>query len=394
LSDEIDSLRPAGSPSQLGSTIADGRIRLLLFRIAGGRFVPPAELTPAARLAFGAATPESMGSRISGGLQRCGRGFVIAIVPLGVLALASAFGDPDAAPGWITWIWCAALCAINLIYLVGGPILWNALITAGLAIDEVEMSVVDDDKVAGWVRGHYVKLRTQGFLVALGAGVGMVLLWYINLASGYAFTLGAGEYLTMAWTAGLSVNGLWILWWVADLIPTLGRQSTFQLDWHNPARTPAVVFLNRALWKAGGAISLGMVFLAIAVQGQPSPFSLADDIPNEWVAAVIVEYIAFLIVATVFVRDSIWAQSQIFRLVRSHIDRRRQPIDARLRGLVDIYAEPGGRAGKVLYYAEIDRHFDSLRAVDLKLGWALAWGTSIFGAGVSVLASAISITPG
>lgn len=275
-----------------------------------------------------------------------------------------------------------------------GPILWNALITAGLAIDEVEMSVDDNETVLRWVRGRYVRLRTQGFLVALGAGVGIGLLWYINFASGYAFTLGVGEYLTMAWTAGLSVNGLWILWWVADLIPTLGRQSSLQLDWHNPARTPVVVFLNRALWKVGGAISLGMVFLAIAVQGQPSPFSFAEGIPNEWAAAVIVEFIAFLIVGAVFVRDSIWAQWQIFRLVRSQIDKRRKPIDARLRDLVDIYPEPGRHAGKVLYYAEIDRHFDSLRSVDLKLGWALAWATSIFGATVSVLASAVSLTPG
>lgn len=390
----MDSVRSAGASTRLGSTIAEGRKRLLLFRIAGGRLVPPVELTPAARLALDAAAPDGIGGRIISGLQRSGRGSLIAILPLGILAISSAFGDPGTAAGWITWIWCAALCAINFIYLVGGPILWNALITAGLAIDEVEMSADDNETVLRWVRGRYVRLRTQAFLVALGAGVGIGLLWYINFASGSAFTLGVGEYLTMAWTAGLSVNGLWILWWVADLIPTLGRRSSLQLDWHNPARTPAVVFLNRALWKVGGAISLGMVFLAIAVQGQPSPFSFAEGIPNEWAAAVIVEYIAFLIVGTVFVRDSIWAQWQIFRLVRSQIDKRRKPIDARLRDLVDIYPEPGRRAGKVLYYAEIDRHFDSLRSVDLKLGWALAWATSIFGAAVSVLASAVSLTPG
>ena len=87
-----------------GSTIAEGRTRLLLFRIAGGFVVPLAELTPAARLAFSIHGPESMGARIDRGMQRSWRASLIAILPLGVLAISSAVGAPGTAPGWITWV--------------------------------------------------------------------------------------------------------------------------------------------------------------------------------------------------------------------------------------------------------------------------------------------------
>ena len=376
--------------SSVESAIVEGRKRLLLFVAAGGSAVPTSRLTPTIRLALGSSGPRD-GRSVW--LKRLWRGAVIAIVPIALLVLTAAVGDREEGPGWITWVWCGALCGINAIYLVGGPILWNALITAGIAIDRAGMSAEDSTDVSKWIRGHYGTLRVQALCVALGAAAGMALLWFIDWASNDAFTLGIGEYSAMAWTAGLSVNGLWILWWIAGLIPVLGRQETLHLDWHNPARTPAVVFLNRALWKTGGAISLGMVLLAIAVQGQPSPFSSWSATPTPWVAAVIAEYVAFVIVACVFVRDGIWAQWQVFRLVRHQIDRWRQPIDRELAALFAVYPSPGRDNDKVLYYAELDRHFDGLRTVDLKLGWALAWATSIFGAAASVIASTVSITP-
>ncbi|TAJ49481.1 MAG: hypothetical protein EPO52_04215 [Herbiconiux sp.] len=383
----------ADSTRHVERAVVEGRHRLVLFWLAGGQHVNPRDLTPSRRLAFGGDQPTNVGKAIDSAFRRGAQGAAIALFPLLVLAVSSALGDARDAPGWITWVWCSALCAINLVFLIGGPVLWNALITAGIAIDQLAMSREDNHAVAAWVRGHYASRVVQGILMLLGAGVGMGLLVFIDGASESAFTLGPGEFVTMAWTAGLAVNGLWILWWIAGLIPVLGRRESLRLDWHNPARTPAVVFLNRALWKAGGAISLGMVLLAVAVQGQPSPFTFAGGIPPAWVAAVIVEYLAFVIVACVFVRGGFWAQWKVFRLVRVHIDRGRAPVDAQLISLTDEYPKHNRRSAKVQYYAELDRHFDSLRTVDLKLGWALAWATSIFGAAASVLSSAISITP-
>lgn len=388
------SRRPVGERvPQVGKALLEGRGRLLLFVLAGGQQVSPTWLTPAQRLAFGAAGRRGTWSALGNAARRGAQGAAIALVPLVVLAVSGAVADPSEAPGGITWLWCSALCAINVIFLVVGPTLWNALITAGIAIDQLDLSADDRAAVANWVRRRYGRVRTQLAFVAVGMGTGIGLLRFIDVASGSAFTLGAGEYVTMAWTAGLAVNGLWILWWIAGLVPMLGHRKSLRLDWHNPARTPAVMFLNRALWKAGGAISAGMMLLAVAVQGQPSPFSFADGIPGPWVAAFIAEYLAFFIVACVFVRDGIWAQWKVFRLVRVHIDHGRKPIDENLISLASRYAHHGRRSEKVLYYTELDRHFDSLRTVDLKLGWALAWATSVAGAAISVLAQALSVTP-
>lgn len=376
---------------QVRPAIVEGRQRLLLFVIAGGRQVPWQRLTPASRFAFTHSGHVSVRALLTSAVARGWRGFLIAFVPLIVLAATALLWG---SPGWMTWLWCSALCAINAVFLVGGPILWNGLITAGIAIDQLELAPGDNRAVADWLRTSYGRRGWQGFWMLVGSAIGVALLWCINLASEFAFTLGIGEYLTMAVTAGLAVNGLWILWWIAGLIPTLGEQPTLRLDWHNPARTPAIVFLNRALWKASTAISIGMILLASAVQGQPSPFTLAGGIPPQWYAAVIVQFIAFLIVGAVFVRDGFWAQWKVFRLVRVHIDNGRKPIDEKLVALTAAFSAHGRRSPKVLYYAELDRHFDSLRAVDLKLGWALTWATSIVGALVSVLASAIKLTPG
>lgn len=364
----------------------------MLFRMGSDAAVPVQRLTPAARMAFPTRPQVHLTERLGTAMKRSWRGVTIAVLPLLVLAVSTLVGIPGSGPGWITWLWCAALCAINVVFLVGGPTLWNALITAAVAIDDLELSSADTDEVAGWVRKHYVHPAKQVFWMLVGAAFAAGLLWLIYLGSESMFTLGPGEYVAMMLTAALAVNGLWILWWIADLIPTLGRLRSLRLDWHNPARTPAIVFLNRALWKAGGAISVGMLLLAIAVQGQPSPFSWADA-PDAWFVAIVVEFVAFLIVGAVFVRDGIWAQWQVFRLVRLHIDRARRPVDETLLSLAAVYPKPGRRDDTVLYYAQLDRHFDSLHTVDLKLGWALAWATSIFGAAVSVLASTISITP-
>ncbi|MDO9395254.1 MAG: hypothetical protein Q7T71_01770 [Herbiconiux sp.] len=383
-----------GMPFSITTAIVEGRRALLLFRLGGGRVVPVRRLTPEERLAVVVKTPTTVVGLVTGAAARTWQGALIAVIPLIVLAAASGVAPSLWAPGWITWLWCAALCCINLIYLVGGPLLWNGLLTAGIAIDRADMTDDDVRWVARWVRGHYHSLSLQAIAMLAGAAVGVGLLAFIDYASGYRFTLGPGEFTTMAFTAGLSVNGLWILWWIAELIPTLGGRPSLRLDWHNPARTPAIVYLNRALWKAGGAISLGMVFLALAVLGQPSPFTSWGGAPGQWAAAIIVECIAFLIVACVFVRDGIWAQWQVFRLVRAEIERGRLPIDRNLWVLREQYLTRGDKDADVLYYAQLDRHFDSLRAVDLDLGWALAWGTSIFGAAVSLLATAFTITPG
>lgn len=372
------------------AAVLEGRTALLLFRIGGTSAVPLSRLTPEARLAYREHSRETT-VRTAAGSSRAA---VIAVSPLLVLAISTALGVPGVGPGWITWLWCSALCAINALFLIGGPVLWNALLTAAVAIDRLGLSSSDADAIADWIRAHYVRMSLQIAGVVAGAGTGMALLLWVNDASRGQFSLGPGEFLTMALTAALAANGLWILWWIAALVPVLGSRPSLRLDWHNPARTPAIVFLNRALWKVGGAISLGMVLLAIAVQGQPSPFMSWVSTPQSWIAAVIVEFVAFLIVGAVFVRDAIWAQWHVLRLVRRQIDRWRAPVDSRLRRLAATYPDPGLRGGKVLYYAELDRHFDSLRSVDLNLGWALAWATSIFGAAASVLATAISITPG
>ncbi len=310
-----------------------------------------------------------------------------------VLAASTALGDPSDAPGWITWVWCTALCGINLIFLIIGPRLWNALITAAIAIDDLGMSDDDSRHAAAWIRRHYISRVLQAGLMLVGALTGAALLRFIDSAGGDTFTLGPGEYATMFITAGLATNALWILWWIAGLIPVLRRRRSLRLDWNNPARTPAVVFLNRALWKVGAAISLGMVLLAVAVVGQPSPFTSWASTPAPWIAAVAVEFAAFAIVAAIFVRDAIWAQWQVFSLVRDHIDRSWQPVQNQLRHLALIYPKPRRYDATVLYYAELDRHFDALRVVDLKLGWALTWATSIFGAGVSLIATALTVTP-
>lgn len=372
------------------AAVLDGRNALLLFRIGGTHAIPLGRLTPEARLAY----RDPSRTRTAAAVVRNSRAAVIAVSPLLVLAISTVLGVPGVGPGWITWLWCAALCAINALFLIGGPVLWNALVTAAVAIDRLGLSSSDADVIADWIRAHYARMSLQIAGVVAGAGTGMALLWWVNVASRGQFSLGPGEFVTMALTAALAANGLWILWWIAALVPVLGSRPSLRLDWHNPARTPAIVFLNRALWKVGGAISLGMVLLAIAVQGQPSPFMSWISTPQSWIAAVIVEFVAFLIVGAVFVRDAIWAQWQVLRLVRRQIDRWRAPVDSRLRRLAATYPDPGLRGGKVLYYAELDRHFDSLRSVDLNLGWALAWATSIFGAAASVLATAISITPG
>jgi hypothetical protein len=372
--------------------VVEGRSRLLLFVISGARTVPVSRLSPAARLEF-TAEAERGGHLLVDIAARTWLGILISLLPLMVLAASVPFTDPDEAPGWITWLWCSALSGINLIFLVIGPLLWNALITAAIAIDDLELAATDARDVAEWLRRHYLPLPVQAGLVIGGACVGAGLLWFINYASGSIFTLGPGEYAAMAVTAALATNGLWILWWIAAFIPTLGRQGSLRLDWNNPAGTPAVLFLNRALWKVAAAISLGMVLLALAVQGQPSPFSTWGATPAPWIAAVVVEYLAFLIVAGIFIRDGVWAQWQIFRVVRVHINVGWKPVRDQLRNLASIYPSPDGRESDVIYFTDLDRHFDGLRSVDLKLGWALAWATSIFGAAVSLIASALTLTP-
>jgi hypothetical protein len=374
------------------SAVLEGRSRLLLFAIGARRSVPVQRLSPSARLGFTGDPPRGW-RRIREAAARTWLAFLISLGPLAVLGLSTVFTDAAADPGGITWLWCSALSGINLIFLVVGPLLWNALITAAMAIDDVRMTEQDTQTVVAWIRRRYWPMPLQIAAMVVGASLGAALLWFINDASGGAFTLGPGEYTAMFVTAGLATNGLWILWWIAALIPTLGRQRSLRLDWSNPAGTPAVLFLNRALWKVAAAISLGMVLLALAVQGQPSPFSTWGGTPAPWVAAVVVEYFAFLIVASIFVRDGVWAQWQLFRIVRLHIHNGRRPVQEKLQSFAGIYADPGSRGHDVIYYTELDRHFDGLRAVDLKLGWALAWATSIFGAAVSLIASVITLTP-
>lgn len=387
-----ESASSVSSERAVTSAVVEGRWRLALFFVGGRRTVPVARLSPSARLGFGG-DPGAASHPLSEVVARTWLSILVSVAPLIVLWMSLAFTDTTTTPGWITWLWCSALCGINLIFLVIGPLLWNALVTAAIAIDDLGMTEPDAHYIAQWIRGHYRPLSVQAGWMILGSSVGVGLLWFINYASGYAFTLGPGEYAAMFVTAGLATNGLWILWWIAALIPALGRQRSLRLDWSNPAGTPAVLFLNRALWKVAAAISLGMVLLALAVQGQPSPFTTWGSTPAPWIAAVVVEYVAFLIVAGIFVRDGVWAQWQLFRLVRLHINDGWRPIQDELRSLRGIYPNPGTREGDVIYYTELDRHFDSLRTVDLKLGWALAWATSIFGAAVSLVASAITLTP-
>jgi hypothetical protein len=327
-------------------------------------------------------------------LGRSTPGIAILVLPLIVLAVATEAGDAERAPGWITWVWASALCAINAVFLLIGPRLWNALITAAFAIDEVVIDKEERSAVAEWLRSHYWPRWVQTFGMIVGGLVGVGLLRWIDTASGFAFTIGPGEYTVMFVTAALATIGLWILWWIAGLIPVLGQQRSLRLYWNHPARTPAIAFLNRALWKVGAAISLGMLLLALAVQGQPSPFTSWETVPSAWVVAVVAECIAFGIVAVIFVRDGVWAQRQVFALVRQRIDRDWEPVQQRLTVLKRVYPRPSRRAAEaVLYYAELDRHFDGLRTVDLKLGWALAWATSILGAAASIAAAALSISP-
>lgn len=372
----------------------EGRRSLVLFALAELRSVPLREITPHGRLPF-ASTQVGWLKLTMRAVGRATPGIAIVVLPLIVLAVATEVGDAERAPGWITWVWASALCAINAVFLLIGPRLWNALITAAVAIDEVVIDEQERVTIATWLRRHYRHRWAQTLVMLAGGLVGAGLLWWIDAESGFALTIGPGEYVVMFVTASLATNGLWILWWVAGLIPVLGRQRSLRLYWNHPARTPAIAFLNRALWKAGAAISLGMVLLAFAVQGQPSPFTSWETIPSAWVVAVVAECIAFGIVAVIFVRDGVWAQRQVFALVRLHIDRAWEPVQQRLNVLERVYPRPRRRAAAaVLYYAELDRHFDGLRTVDLKLGWALAWATSIFGAAASIIAAALTISPG
>src|SRR5688500_10077936 len=117
------------------SAVLEGRSRLLLFAIGARRSVPVERLSPSARLGFRGDPPNGW-RRIRDAAARTWLAFLIALLPLMILGLSTVVTDDAADPGGITWLWCSALSGINLIFLVVGPLLWNALITAAIAIDD------------------------------------------------------------------------------------------------------------------------------------------------------------------------------------------------------------------------------------------------------------------
>jgi hypothetical protein len=325
---------------------------------------------------------------------RAVRGFLIGFVlPLVVVAISYLPGGLDSMPGAVTLQWLVGLGLVNCVFLVGGPILWDALCVAGDEVDDAVTSAADIAVLNAWIHRQYRTMRWQ-VLTTLGGGVfGVLLLLALYFASDRAFTIGYGECFAMFETAALASNGLWILWWIVDLIGVVGASRSLVLWWHDPARSYVIVALNRALWKTGFAIMLGMVALAIAVGGLPATAFTTGAIRDSWWLVVLVQYIAFAIVGTIFFRDAVWGQWQIFRIVRRYIDTTRAEVDASFLASSPLRFGRGRRAHATVRQLKLHQHFNSLKSVDINLGWALTWSTSIAGAVVSSVVAVWMATP-
>lgn len=379
-----------------GATVEASRRDLLLFRLSGRGWFH-LEAVPASSRRTPSRIEPSIDFRGRRDLWSPLRGLLIGLVlPLAVLAVTYALGTGNGWPGWITWQWAIGLGLVNCVFLVGGPFLWDALSLAGYRIDEAlpgPENDVDTRRLNRWIRGQVWRMRTPLIVFVLGGGVGSGLLYALFVASGHAFSIGFGEYFAMFETAGLATNGLWILWWIVGLIAQVDRAKSIKLWWHDPARTPAIAMLNRALWKTGFAIMVGMVCLAIAVAGLPARAFALGDQGYQWGPVVWVQYLAFAIVGTIFVRDAIYGQWGIIQIVRRHIDIERRTVDERfLASRRHIF---GGtrRARATVNQLKLNEHFDNLRAVDLNLTWALTWATSVVGAVISSVVAVILATP-
>jgi hypothetical protein len=379
-----------------GATVEASRRDLLLFRLSGPGWFH-LETMPAISRRTPRRTEPSIDFRGRRDLWSPIRGVIIGLLlPLLVLAVTYALGSGNGWPGWITWQWAIGLGLVNCVFLVGGPFLWDALSLAGYRIDEALPGVendIDALRLIRWIHQRVWSMRTQLILFVLGGVVGTVLLYLLFEASGRSFSVGFGEYFAMFETAALATNGLWILWWIVGLIPQVDRSKSIKLWWHDPARTPAIAMLNRALWKTGFAIMVGMVCLAIAVAGLPARAFAVGDGGYHWGPVVWVQYAAFAIVGAIFVRDAIYGQWGIIQIVRRHIDIERRTVDERfLASRRHIF---GGtrRARATVNQLKLNEHFDNLRAVDLNLTWALTWATSVAGAVLSSVFAVILATP-
>ena len=369
---------PTGTFSE---NVASGRQRLLLFRLNGYAFRWPSEPQP---------TRAQWRRAVSGPL----RGLALAaVLPWAVMLLSHLTGLSGQWPGLMTWQWLAGLSLVNCVFLVGGPFLWDSLCLAADRIEEAVRNSEDLDQLNRWIVAQYWNMRTQIITTVGGGVVGVLLLLWIWFASDRTFTIGLGEYFMMFETAALASNGLWILWWIVGLIGQVGHATSLRLWWHDPARTPVIMALNRALWKTGFAIMIGMVALAIAVGGLPAKGFTNGPVGQQWWLVVLVVYAAFVIVGTIFVRDAIWGQWGIFRIVRKRINEERARIDARFLASRPYANRRAGGAQAALDQLQLNQHFDSLRSVDLKLGWALTWSTSIAGAVISSVAAVVLATP-
>lgn len=384
------------APSTFTYAVESGRKKLLMFVVSGGNSVPVIDLTPEARVLAFTTNPVSGRKLFQRLLERTWRGLAIGLLlPLAILLGQALLSDPVHRPGFLTWQWTFHLGLINSVFLVAGPFLWNSLITAASEIDGATNSV-GRNKLADWINGKYKGCRSLTWQViwAVGGGlVGIGVLLTIHILSDQSFEIGPSEYFSMFETAALATNGFWILWWVPGLIPELD-QIKLELMWHDPARTPVIVFLNRALWKGGFAISVGIAFLSVAVSGLPANVLAESNAGYQWSLVVYVQYVAFAVLTAVFVRLSFWGQWRIFSLVRRYINKMRLRIDTPMDGFSTTFSnESSSDAKKVAYLSQMDRHFDSLQAVDLKLGWAVTWGSSILAAGISVVVAVYQATP-
>jgi hypothetical protein len=386
--------RPS-EPESLGEAVARGRRELVVLRLGGADRATDQGLRLSERadsfqrhLANGVTL-----TRV--GVARATRGVAIGLLlPLAVLSLQVATGQSADRPGWVTWQWTIGLGLINSVFLVAGPPLWNAYLTAALEID-CATDRVARQRLVKWITSKYHRARSPGvqmIFMVVGGCLGMCVLYGIHRLSDGGFHVGYAEYFAMFETAAIATNGFWILWWVPDLVPRL-QEAHLRLLWHDPARSPVIISLNRALWKTGFAIAVGIVTLAIAVSGLPATVLRNADVGYEWSVVVIVQYVAFGIVAGIFLRVGAWGQWCIFRLVRAHIDQARREVDRSLIAHRATFSRFGPRSARVAYLSQLDRHLDSLHSVDLKLGWAVTWGSSIVGTAASVIVALYQATP-
>lgn len=389
--------RTSDEHTLFGAEVEASRTDLLLFRLSGRGWFHLETVTPTSRRSTATTPSPSIDFRGRRDVLSILRGLLIGLaLPLAVLTIACALAGDAGWPGWVTWQWAIALGLVNCVFLVGGPFLWDALSLAGYRIDDALQGPgkrTDTQRLTLWLRRQVWPMQTQLILFVAGGAVGVGLLYGLLVASGYAFSVGFGEYFVMFETAALATNGLWILWWIVGLIPQVGKARAITLWWHDPARTPAIAMLNRALWKTGFAIMVGMVFLAIAVAGLPARAFAIGDQSYQWGPVVWVQYLAFAIVGAIFVRDAIFGQWAIIEIVRRHIEIERRTVDERFLASRRHIIGGTRRARASVNQLKLNEHFDNLRAVDLNLSWALTWATSVVGAVVSSVVAVVLATP-